>query len=90
MLQTVSISVKGKVQGVFYRQSTKETATRLGITGEVKNLANGDVHILATGTEEQLKSLIAWCHQGPARANVAEIIVEDIPLHSFSSFNVVR
>jgi len=90
MLRTISVTVKGKVQGVFYRQTTKETAGRLGITGEVKNLSNGDVHIIATGTEEQLQSLITWCKRGPERAAVTDVIVENIPTQSFEKFKVVR
>ena len=61
MLQTISITVSGKVQGVFYRQSAKEIAKEIGITGEVKNVANGSVYILATGTKVQLDNLVAWC-----------------------------
>ena len=67
MLQTISITVSGKVQGVFYRQSTKEMATSLGITGQVKNLSDGSVYIIATGTKEQLDKLVDWCRQGPRR-----------------------
>ena len=90
MLKTISITVKGKVQGVFYRQSTKETANRLGITGEVKNLSNGDVHIIATGSEEQLQSLTTWCKRGPERAVVTDVIIENISLQSFDKFKVIR
>ena len=90
MLKTISITVKGKVQGVFYRQTTKETASRLGITGEVKNLSNGDVHIIGTGTEEQLQSLTAWCKRGPERAIVTDVITENLPTQSFDRFKVVR
>lgn len=90
MLQTVVITVKGKVQGVFFRQSTKDTALQLGIKGEVKNLDNGDVQVTASGTEEQLRELVAWCRQGPKRAVVMDVIVETIPLQSFSSFTIAR
>jgi acylphosphatase len=89
-MQSVSITVKGKVQGVFYRQSTKETATGLGVTGEVKNLANGDVYMIATGTEEQLEKLIQWCKKGPERAVVTDVLVEDRPLQRFDKFRIVR
>ena len=89
-MQTVSITVKGKVQGVFYRQSTKETASDLGITGEVKNLSNGDVHIIATGTDLQLEKLTRWCKRGPEKAIVKEVIVETVSLQQFEKFRVVR
>jgi acylphosphatase len=89
-MQTVSITVKGKVQGVFYRQSTKETASGLGLTGEVKNLSNGDVHIIATGTDEQLVKLVQWCKRGPERSIVKDVIVEKMPLQTFDKFRVIR
>ena len=54
MLQTISVIVKGNVQGVYYRQSTREQARIFQITGTVKNLRDGTVEIIATGTQEQL------------------------------------
>ena len=90
MLQTISIKVTGKVQGVFYRQSTKEAAISLNITGEVKNMADGSVHIIATGTDDQLKELIEWCKKGPKRAVVTNVVTENIPLKIFTSFNIVK
>lgn len=90
MQLTISITVKGIVQGVFYRQRTKETALRTGITGEVKNLPDGDVHILATGTQEQLDEFVKWCRKGPETAVVSDVIVTSAPLQTFASFRVVR
>ncbi len=90
MQQSISIIVTGKVQGVFYRQSTKETALRLNITGEVKNMSDGSVHILATGEKEQLEKLINWCRQGPPKAMVADVQFKDLPLQKFTHFNIVR
>ena len=69
-MQTISIIVKGRVQGVFYRQSTREKARELGLTGYVQNMENGSVHIVATGEHEKLDQLIAWCRQGPPKAKV--------------------
>jgi acylphosphatase len=60
MLQTISIIVKGKVQGVYYRQTTQEKAAALGITGMVRNLPDRNVQITATGTKEQLEKLVTW------------------------------
>lgn len=90
MLQTLSIIVSGKVQGVFYRQSTKEKATELGITGEVRNLPNGDVYILATGPVDQLNALVEWCWQGPRRAVVASVTDQVQPLQKFVSFKIEK
>lgn len=90
MLQTIRIQVKGKVQGVFYRQSTKDFASRNNITGQVRNLPDGSVEILATGTEDQLKTLEQWCHQGPARAEVMDVVVTPSALQLFDQFTIVR
>ncbi len=87
---TFSITVSGKVQGVYYRQSTKEMAISLGITGEVRNLTDSSVYILATGTKKQLDKLVAWCRQGPAKARVTDIEVQEISLQQFDGFLIVR
>lgn len=90
MLQTFSIIVSGKVQGVFYRQSTKEKADSLGIKGEVKNMPDDTVHIIATGNEDQINQLIEWCKQGPPRARVTNVVVEEITLKEFNKFTIAR
>jgi len=90
MQQTVSIVVSGKVQGVFYRQSTREKAIALGITGEVRNMPDHTVHIIATGTASQIEQLIEWCKKGPPRSIVEGVESTTIPLQDFSSFTVIR
>ncbi len=82
--------VEGKVQGVFYRQSTREKAIALGITGTVKNLPDGNVEVIATGTQEQLKQLAHWCNQGPPRAVVTKVNSTTLPLQSFKNFIIIR
>ena len=90
MLQTFSIAVSGKVQGVFYRQSTQEKAQELGITGMVKNLPDGNVHIMATGTTDQLNKLVEWCKQGPPHAVVTSVQMEELTLRQFNEFTIER
>jgi len=90
MQQTVSIIISGKVQGVFYRQSTKEKATALGITGEVKNMPDDTVHITATGSTEQINELVNWCKQGPPKARVTDVTVINLSLQLFDKFNIKR
>ena len=90
MLKTVSIIVTGKVQGVYYRQSTKEKARELNITGEVYNLSDGSVKIVATGMGEQIEQLIQWCRVGPRRAIVDKIEVTEMLLQSFHGFDITR
>ena len=78
------------VQGVYYRQSTKEKALELGISGIVKNLPNGNVYILATGTDDQLDQLVKWCKVGPARAKVTSVNVEKVDVQEYFGFNIQR
>lgn len=70
------IIVDGRVQGVFYRHSTRQTARSLEISGWVKNLPDGSVEILADGPEHAVKKLIEWCHKGPPNAVVNNVSVE--------------
>ncbi|HVZ56206.1 MAG TPA: acylphosphatase [Chitinophagaceae bacterium] len=87
---TYRLLVTGKVQGVFYRQSTREKARELGLTGTVRNLPDGRVEIIATGTQTQLEQLRTWCRQGPPRALVTDIEASPLPLQSFDSFTIIR
>jgi acylphosphatase len=89
-LSTILIIVNGKVQGVFYRQTTREIADQLGIKGSVKNKPDGTVEIIATGTKEQLNELIDWCRQGPPRAAVSAVDTTEIPLQQFTEFTINR
>lgn len=71
------LTVKGRVQGVFYRYSTVKAAKRIGdLTGWVRNLPNGDVEALVEGDEKKVNELIAWCRQGPPASNVTDLITE--------------
>ena len=90
MQQTLSITISGKVQGVFFRQNSKEKALELGLTGQVKNLENGNVHIIASGTPEQLTAFTAWCKKGPPRAVVTGVEISEIPLKLFDRFTIDR
>ena len=89
-MQSLSIIVTGKVQGVWFRQSTKDKALELGITGEVSNQPDGAVKIIATGTKEQLSLFTDWCKQGPPKANVTNLDVEELTLQTFKSFTMER
>ncbi len=90
MLRTISILVSGKVQGVYYRQSTREIARELGITGFVRNQPGDTVLIIATGTAEQLEQLTTWCRQGPPRARVDTVVINEVPFQSFPHFTIER
>ena len=90
MLQTVSILITGKVQGVFYRKSARDQALTIGLTGQVRNLTDGSVQAIATGEPEQLESFIVWCKQGPPRAVVSNVTVSELELQLFKKFEIVR
>jgi acylphosphatase len=90
MLQTISITIKGRVQGVYYRQSTRKKAIEFGITGEVKNMPDGSVHVIATGSTEQLNKLMLWCKAGPSDAIVTDLKIEELPFLFFTGFIIHR
>jgi acylphosphatase len=87
---TISITISGKVQGVYFRQSAKEKAIELGLTGQAKNLRDGNVHIIASGTRVQLAAFTDWCKKGPPRAVVAGVEILELPLKLFEHFTIVR
>jgi acylphosphatase len=90
MQKTVSIVVKGKVQGVFFRKYTKEKALELGLTGTVRNEKDGSVFIIASGTDQQLQQFVSWCKQGPPRAKVDTVHTEEIRPLNFNNFNIEK
>jgi len=68
--------VSGRVQGVFFRDSTRQLAVQLGITGHAINLPDGRVEVLACGEENALDQLIKWLGKGPKMANVTDLKIE--------------
>ena len=73
MTVLAKLKIHGRVQGVFFRQSTREKARELGLSGWVKNMPDGTVEALAAGPENVVNELIAWCEQGPAYARVEKV-----------------
>ena len=69
----VNLIVTGRVQGVFYRQSTLQEAQRLGLRGWVANLPDGSVEIEAEGDEAAVADLVAWAKVGPPAARVEHV-----------------
>lgn len=68
--------VTGKVQGVWFRDSTCREALKLNIVGWVKNLTYGTVEVIAEGNEDELQKLIDWLHVGSHRSNVENVDVK--------------
>ncbi|HMG53376.1 MAG TPA: acylphosphatase [Kofleriaceae bacterium] len=69
--------VTGRVQGVAFRASTVEQARMHGLTGWVRNLADGAVELEAQGEQARITALLAWCAHGPPAARVTGVAVED-------------
>lgn len=65
--------ISGRVQGVWFRDSTRELAERLGVTGYARNLADGRVEVLACGEDAALQQLQEWLWQGPRGARVEKV-----------------
>ena len=88
---TKFLTIKGKVQGVFYRRSARNKAKELGINGWVKNEKNGDVIILAQANDNQIADFILWCKQGPEGAQVETVIDEKHNTDQlYSSFEIIH
>ena len=87
MSETVTrrLAVRGRVQGVGYRFSMVEAAERLGVTGWVRNRADGSVEAIVQGAPEAVDAVIAWARKGPRSAVVQSVEVEDAEGH-FVSF----
>ncbi len=90
MLKHYNITAKGKVQGVWYRKSTQEKANEIGIKGFVKNQSDGSVYIEAEGNENQLKSLLEWCAEGPEFAMVDTISYTENDVQFFKQFKILH
>jgi len=71
--------VSGRVQGVFFRASTRERAQQLGCRGYARNLGDGRVEVLAVGEPAAVDALVAWLWHGPPAAHVADVQCTDVP-----------
>ena len=90
MKKHFDITVKGHVQGVFYRASTKAVADQLGVKGLVSNEPNGDVFIEAEADAMTLDLFLDWCKEGPEHANVISVESHEGELKNYRNFEVVR
>ncbi len=72
-MKQVTLTIHGRVQGVFYRASAQDKARALGLTGWVRNETDGTVKAVVEGEEEQLQTFIEWCREGSPPARVTNI-----------------
>ena len=89
-IKQVHATIKGRVQGVFYRAETKKAADRFGVKGWVRNLSSGDVEAMFEADQQKIDQMIEWCHQGPPMAEVSKVIIDKKQTtEGFSSFDVL-
>ena len=74
---TRQLHIRGTVQGVWYRESMRQEAEQLGVTGWVRNRFDGSVEALVQGTPEAVEAIIEWCKRGPERAEVARVEIDE-------------
>ncbi|MCY1272595.1 Acylphosphatase [compost metagenome] len=82
--------VSGRVQGVYYRQSTQQQAERLDVDGWVRNLADGRVEVLLEGDEAAVRELEGWLHSGPPDAEVSAVELQEMNPQGIAGFIVRR
>ncbi len=87
---TYCITIKGKVQGVFFRASTKKEADKLQLKGMVKNMPNGDVYAELQGEVDAIEAMKKWMQVGPEMARVDKIDVKIEKKEAFTSFEIIR
>jgi acylphosphatase len=75
------VLVSGSVQGVWFRESCREQATAAGVTGWVRNRADGRVEAVLEGVEPAVDRVVRWCHDGPRRARVEAVeVTSEVPV----------
>jgi acylphosphatase len=73
--RTVTAKIEGRVQGVYYRAWTYETAERLGLDGTVRNTEDGGVEAVFSGPEDKVEEILRLCKQGPTDARVSKVTI---------------
>ena len=73
MVPATCFIVSGKVQGVFFRASTREQAQRLGLRGHARNLPDGRVEVVVVGSDDAIQRLAQWLQHGPSGARVDHV-----------------
>lgn len=87
-MKRYKIKVIGKVQGVFFRDTARQEAEKLGLTGFARNEPDGSVHIEVEGDEKSLKTFLNWCSQGPDEALVEHLEFTEIAVTGHKDFTI--
>lgn len=72
-IERAHVFVSGRVQGVFFRDSTRQEAERLGLSGWVANKSDGRVEAVFEGPSEEVRQMVRWCEEGPSHADVDDV-----------------
>ncbi len=88
-IRTVTVRIEGRVQGVFYRAWTEETARRLGLDGWVRNRRDGSVEAVFSGPGAQVDEMLRLCAEGPRDAQVTSVAITDEGGAAPSGFRVL-
>ena len=89
-MKHINIKITGKVQGVYFRTSTKAVADQMGVKGLVKNEKDESVYAEAEADDITLAMFVEWCNEGPEKANVENVEVVDGELKNYRNFEVVK
>lgn len=84
------VVVHGRVQGVWFRDSMRREAERLGVFGWVRNMPDGSVEAALEGDEGAVDRLVAWCDHGPPGARVLRVETRSEPTEGLADFRIVR
>ena len=76
MKSKVHVIISGRVQGVWFRASTKSKAEQFGITGWVRNTSDGNVEAVFEGDEKIIEEILEWCNHGPPLAKVDNVEIK--------------
>lgn len=83
------VYISGRVQGVFFRDSTRQKANELDLNGWVKNMSDGRVEALFEGPSDAVQEMLDWCKEGPAQADVEDVDAEhEEPMEDLKGFEV--
>lgn len=89
MKTNVHVIISGRVQGVWFRATTKQKAEQLGLKGWVRNTYDGCVEAVFEGEENLVKQMIDWCHRGSPLANIENVEVKNQDVtNSFDDFSI--
>lgn len=89
MDEKVHVLISGRVQGVWFRATTKKKADQLGLTGWVRNTSDGRVEAVFEGKESLIEQMLDWCHEGPPLAKVKTVDLSKEPAtHEFNTFSI--